>query len=61
MGAMALALGIRLSKPGVYVLNPDGRTATAADLAGALHRAGVGLARGVCGLLLLALAAGGLR
>lgn len=25
MGALALALGVRLGKPGVYVLNPDGR------------------------------------
>ena len=31
MGAMALALGVRLSKPGVYVLNAAGRAALAAD------------------------------
>lgn len=31
MGAMALALGVRLSKPGVYVLNAAGRTARAED------------------------------
>lgn len=31
MGAMALRLGIQLGKPGVYVLNPQGRYATVAD------------------------------
>lgn len=61
MGAMALALGIRLGKPGVYVLNPAGRPPAADDVGRALYRAGIGLARGACGLLLLALAAGGLR
>ena len=35
MGAMALALGVRLSKPGVYQLNPQGAAPAAADL----HRA----------------------
>jgi len=33
MGTMALRLGIRLAKPGVYVLNAQGREATAADTA----------------------------
>ena len=33
MAAMALALGISLSKPGVYTLNPDGRAPQAADTA----------------------------
>jgi len=61
MGAMALALGVRLGKPGVYVLNVGGRPAGAADMGDALRRAGQGLARGAGGLLLLALAAGGLR
>ena len=61
MGAMALALGIRLSKPGVYVLNPDGRPATAADVGGALRRAAAGLVRGAGALVVMALAAGGLR
>lgn len=61
MGTMALALGIRLGKPGVYVLNPAGRPPVAADVGRALQRAGTGLARGTCGLLLLALVAGGLR
>lgn len=39
MAAMALRLGIRLGKPGVYVLNEAGRTPEAADTARALHRA----------------------
>ncbi|WP_396268453.1 adenosylcobinamide-phosphate synthase CbiB [Ideonella sp.] len=38
MGAMALALGIHLSKPGVYHLNPEGRATQAADTAKALRR-----------------------
>jgi adenosylcobinamide-phosphate synthase len=33
MGAMALLLGVRLAKPGVYVLNGDGSQATASDTA----------------------------
>jgi adenosylcobinamide-phosphate synthase len=33
MGTMALALEVRLSKPGYYVLNPDGRSASADDVA----------------------------
>lgn len=31
MGALALALGVRLGKPGVYVLNPEGRPPDADD------------------------------
>lgn len=31
MGALALALGVRLGKPGVYLLNPDGRPPDADD------------------------------
>ena len=31
MAAMALALGVRLAKPGVYALNPQGREAQAQD------------------------------
>jgi adenosylcobinamide-phosphate synthase len=31
MAAMALLLGVRLAKPGVYVLNAAGREPTAAD------------------------------
>ncbi|MEH3086709.1 MAG: adenosylcobinamide-phosphate synthase CbiB [Xylophilus ampelinus] len=50
MGAMALALGVRLSKPGAYALHPGGRPAAPADAARALEcaskavRAGVALA-----------------
>ena len=36
MGIMALALGVRLSKPGHYVLNPHGRSAMPEDMARAL-------------------------
>ena len=52
MGAMALALGVRLAKPGVYVLNAAGRTAQAADT-----RRAVGLAgRAIAVLAVLAMA-----
>ena len=37
MGAMALRLGGRLRKPGVYVLNPEGRIASPADVARAVR------------------------
>ncbi|WP_026234764.1 adenosylcobinamide-phosphate synthase CbiB [Calidithermus timidus] len=33
MAALALGLGVRLGKPGVYVLNPQGRRPTARDFA----------------------------
>jgi adenosylcobinamide-phosphate synthase len=36
MAAMALALGVGLRKPGVYVLNPQGRAAAAADTSKAI-------------------------
>jgi adenosylcobinamide-phosphate synthase len=36
MAAMALALGVGLRKPGVYVLNPQGHAAVAADTSGAI-------------------------
>ena len=39
MGAMALALGVRLSKPGVYVLNAAGRVVLAGDSERALRLA----------------------
>jgi adenosylcobinamide-phosphate synthase len=39
MAAMALALGVRLRKPGVYVLNAEGRAPEAADTARAVRRA----------------------
>ena len=35
MAAMALALGISLRKPGVYLLNPTGRLPTPSDTASA--------------------------
>ena len=40
MGTLALLLGCRLGKPGVYVLNPAGRSVTAADSKRALRWAG---------------------
>lgn len=40
MGALAVALGIRLGKPGVYELNDRGRAPRAADTALALRRCG---------------------
>lgn len=54
MGAMALALGLRLSKPGVYELNPGGRAPGPHDLHGALVRADRA-ARAALGTALLAL------
>lgn len=40
MAAMALRLGVRLSKPGVYVLNAGGRVPTGADVRRAVGLAG---------------------
>lgn len=40
MGALAVGLGIRLGKPGVYELNARGRAPLAADTAQALRRCG---------------------
>jgi adenosylcobinamide-phosphate synthase len=53
MGALAVGLGIRLTKPGVYELNPNGRTPVVGDTAQALRRCG----RVVGALALLAEAA----
>ena len=50
MGAMALALGVRLSKPGVYVLNAAGRVVLAGDAERALRLA----ARAIAALVMLA-------
>jgi adenosylcobinamide-phosphate synthase len=49
MAAMALVLGVRLAKPGVYALNGHGRAPQAADMARALQLAtqAVGLLAGV--------------
>jgi adenosylcobinamide-phosphate synthase len=52
MGALAVGLGIRLGKPGVYELNGQGRAPWAADTALALRRCGQVVA-------VLALVAGG--
>ena len=52
MGALAVGLGIRLGKPGVYELNGQGRAPRAADTALALRRCGQVVA-------VLALVAGG--
>lgn len=38
MAALALSLGIRLRKPGVYALNERGAAPTAMDVAEALRR-----------------------
>ncbi|RYF39986.1 MAG: cobalamin biosynthesis protein CobD, partial [Comamonadaceae bacterium] len=43
MAAMALALGVRLCKPGVYTLHPGGRAPQPADTASAQQRAGAAL------------------
>jgi len=51
MGTLAAALDVRLEKPGVYVLNPDGRLPDAAATRTALVRTGV------AGLLAYGLAA----
>lgn len=40
MAAMALALGVRMGKPGVYELNAEGRSPEASDTARALQLAG---------------------
>ncbi|MEG1832801.1 MAG: adenosylcobinamide-phosphate synthase CbiB [Burkholderiaceae bacterium] len=55
MGAMAIALGARLTKPGVYVLNPGGRAVEAGDISAAMTRAARALILGVAVLALLAL------
>ena len=39
MGTMARALGVHLSKPGVYQLNPEGRAPESADLQRSIHLA----------------------
>ena len=54
MGAMALHLGVRLSKPGVYALNAGAMSPAAVDLARALRVAGRA-AWAAVGLALLAL------
>jgi len=54
MAAMALQLGVALRKPGVYVLNPQGRAAVAAHLPAAIAYASNTL-RALVGIALVAL------
>ncbi|MDM0016857.1 adenosylcobinamide-phosphate synthase CbiB [Variovorax saccharolyticus] len=55
MAAMALQLGVRLAKPGIYVLNAQGRTPAAADTARAARRAARAvLLAGLCATAALA-------
>ena len=56
MAAMALSLGVALRKPGVYVLNPHGRGAVAADLPSAITYA----SKSLLALVFIALTALGL-
>ncbi len=58
MGALAVGLGIRLGKPGVYQLNDQGRAPLAADTALALRRCGQVV--GSLALLAAAVVLGGL-
>ncbi|MBS0476224.1 MAG: cobalamin biosynthesis protein CobD [Proteobacteria bacterium] len=55
MGAMALALGVRLSKPGGYVLNAGGGAARAADTGRAVDLASKAIAALVALVALVAL------
>ncbi|MCW5652736.1 adenosylcobinamide-phosphate synthase CbiB [Hydrogenophaga sp.] len=52
MAAMALTLGVRLAKPGVYVLHPQGRLAQPQDTGRALRQAArvVAMLAAACGL-----------
>jgi adenosylcobinamide-phosphate synthase len=54
MGAMALALGVRLGKPGTYLLNPQGATVDADSFRRGLRKAEIAGAAGV--VLMAALA-----
>ena len=58
MGAMARLLGVRLGKPGVYVLNPAGRVPQAAELQQAVAHAGRVVATLVAAALAAALVLG---
>jgi len=61
MGAMALSLGVRLRKPGVYALNAPGRPPQANDTARAIARQRRALALCVAVLVALAAASRALR
>ena len=60
MGAMALRLGVQLGKPGMYVLNPQGRHATAADAVRAVRVATAAIALLLVPLSVMALLLRGL-
>lgn len=60
MGAMALRLGVQLGKPGMYMLNPQGRHATSADTARAVRVATAAIALLLVPLSALALLLRGL-
>ncbi|MFT7401193.1 MAG: adenosylcobinamide-phosphate synthase [Hydrogenophaga sp.] len=62
MAAMALALDVRLSKPGVYQINASGRSPQAAHMARALRLSGrvVGLLVALAGFTAVAFAAAGI-
>jgi len=47
MGALALVLGIRLGKPGVYVLNEEGDPPTSKHTVQALFQCGIAVAMGI--------------
>jgi adenosylcobinamide-phosphate synthase len=53
MAAMALALDVRLGKPGVYILHPTGRAPGAVDM----YRAGIHARNALLALVSLALLA----
>jgi len=53
MGALALTLGVRLGKPGTYVLNPAGGVPTADHMRQALQRCAVACGLGIVGAVLL--------
>jgi adenosylcobinamide-phosphate synthase len=53
MGALALTLGVRLSKPGCYVLNPTGRSPDPADFAKGMKSCRRAAALGIVASLLL--------
>jgi len=60
MGAMALLLGVRLAKPGVYALNGEGRAPSAADVQRTAQLGGRAvLAWALCASLAIVAAVGG--
>ena len=60
MAAMALLLGVRLAKPGVYALNAEGRAPASADTRRAAQLgAVVVLAWAVCASLVIVAVLGG--